>query len=304
MTRGVSVAALIAPFVVASGIACSQELPEAKWIEAQQQPDRSAKGQESAHSQVERPPNPAAIAQPGPSPPLKTNADNNSRRGADERSEFWIILGHRTRITDFWLAVFTGLLVLVGAGQTYWLRRTVSEGSKQYAAANRAFVVIDGFNCELTTAADHHIPIEVVLIDPQLDIRRFATQPRWKNGGNTPTNEMTISVNWQAPGGPIPPDYVYRDPPRLLFVAPKAVEPTEFVEMQGAQAIVNHGLNPIGDAPLMIIWGRADYEDVFRHSHFIEWCYRVRFERHRGERLRASFVQWGDHNRTDETRAG
>jgi hypothetical protein len=56
---------------------------------------------------------------------------------------------------------------------------------------------------------------------------------------------------------------------------------------------------PVGDEPPVFIWGRADYDDIFGSHHFIEWCYRLRFERHTGERMSAGFIQWGDYNRSD-----
>ncbi len=59
-------------------------------------------------------------------------------------------------------------------------------------------------------------------------------------------------------------------------------------------------MEPIGVEPLIFIWGRADYEDIFKRKHFAEWCRRLRFDRHDGKTLHASFIQWGEYNRTDE----
>ncbi len=170
----------------------------------------------------------------------------------------------------------------------------------------RAFVYIDGFNVELTTAMDSDTAVDIERLpeyyrtDPGIYITRFAAQPRWKNGGNTPTNQMTVQVNWRGPPGPIPPDYIYRDAPQPFFLAPKATEPTGFIEMPSAQALVNWAMRPIGDSPLIFVWGRADYRDVFNQPHFIEWCYQLRLSRPvRNERIRANFIQWGEYNRSD-----
>lgn len=51
---------------------------------------------------------------------------------------------------------------------------------------------------------------------------------------------------------------------------------------------------------MILIWGRADYEDVFDKPHFVEWCYELRFDMYDGKRLSATFIQIGNHNRTDE----
>src|SRR5437762_2183677 len=45
----------------------------------------------------------------GPEHPDKCGYE--CQRRAEERSEYWIILGHLTKITDFFLALFTMLLV-------------------------------------------------------------------------------------------------------------------------------------------------------------------------------------------------
>jgi hypothetical protein len=179
-----------------------------------------------------------------------------------------------------------------------------------FEATERAFVFIDGFNTELTTRADALEPEGIQMRktqgnDPDLQITRFAAQPRWKNGGNTPTRNMRIRTNWTHYTGPLPAQYYndYGTDPTSFFIAPKAIEPSEFVEMSAApQVLVDHQMRPVGSEPLVIIWGRADYEDVFGHPHFIEWCYRLRLERHDGKKMRAHFVQLGSYNRTDEAR--
>ena len=57
-----------------------------------------------------------------------------------------------------------------------------------------------------------------------------------------------------------------------------------------------HANNPTKIEPLFLIWGQADYEDVFEDKHTTKWCYRVRLDRHDGKKLNATFIQWGGHN--------
>jgi hypothetical protein len=179
--------------------------------------------------------------------------------------------------------------------------RAASIAQKALVESERAFVFIDGFNVELTTAADlkeaaSDVP-ECYRANPDVCIRRFAVIPRWKNSGNTPTKEMKIQTSWSSPTGEMS-DYSYRSPPETFFLGPNAVEPSRVFEV-GASAIIGWEFHPVGDPPLVLIWGRADYKDVFDKIHFTEWCYRLRFERHKGRQspMTASFVQWGDHNR-------
>jgi hypothetical protein len=169
----------------------------------------------------------------------------------------------------------------------------------------RAFVYLDGFNFELTTAADR--PLNPDLIperykdDPGLFLTRFAAQPRWKNGGTTPTKNLTIQIDWRGAGIPMQSTYTYREKPRPFFLAPQATQCGDYIDMPGGQALIAWAGNPVGESPMMFVWGRADYEDVFKRPHFVEWCYQVRFSRHiRSERLRAEFIQWGEYNRTDD----
>jgi len=210
----------------------------------------------------------------------------------------------------FFVGLFTGLLVIVtgflwGATNQLW-----RAGERGLATTERAFVFIDGFNYELSTRADDREPLEFSEAEPgwhrshpELVITRFAIQPRWKNGGNTPTRKMTIQVDWRGPPYAIlEPRYVYRMPPRSFFLAPRAAEPGAVIDIPSAPALINWAMNPVHEAPEILIWGRADYEDVFGGTHFIEWCYQLRFSRPiRKERMTAQFIPWGTYNRSDES---
>lgn len=203
---------------------------------------------------------------------------------------------------------FAAIAAAIIAAFTFTLWRSTDKlwtaGQEIFEAGERAFVFLEGFDIELTTAANakvikiDELP-ERYRSDPDLYISRFAVLPRWKNSGNTPTRKMTIQVNWRGPKGPIPPDYIYGNPPEPFFLAPKTVEPSALVEMPGAAVLIDWALRPAGVEPIVFIWGRADFEDVFGKKHFIEWCRRLRFDRHDGKKLRASFIQWGDYNRSD-----
>jgi hypothetical protein len=175
-------------------------------------------------------------------------------------------------------------------------------GKEALEATERAFVFIDGFDYELSVLADQmnqeELPEALKSVDPRLYVTYFAIQPRWKNSGNTPTKSMTIQVNWRPPNGtpPVVFPYEYAKP---FFLAPGATERSEIFEMPGMNRVINDGIPGLGGNPMTFVWGRADYEDVFGRPHFTKWCYVLRFERHDGEKLRAHFIQWCDHNSTD-----
>jgi hypothetical protein len=80
-----------------------------------------------------------------------------------------------------------------------------------------------------------------------------------------------------------------------------SIQPSAVLEITGINTLIEDGRS-IQEPPIMLIWGRADYEDVFGHPHFIEWCYRIWPSRISDrERLSISFIQWPDYNRSDET---
>ena len=209
------------------------------------------------------------------------------------------------KTTDWLLVIFNGLLF--GSTVLLWNanNRSAKIAERTLVDLERAFVFIDGFNYELTTLADAGISEDVMeglppSTDRSLYVTRFAVQPRWKNSGNTPTREMKIQVDCILPGSVVTDDYRYKVSPDPFFIAPKAIEVSETLEMPGANALIQNGM-PFGLVPLMFIYGRATYDDIFGKCHCIEWCYRISFERHDRKALRAHFIQWGEYNRSYET---
>jgi len=242
---------------------------------------------------------------------VTTKKDEEESRSENSESAFKAGIDRRIANYTGYLALFTFFLFVFTAA-LWWVtlqlsrdaKKTSDRQAEELRKIERAFVFIDGFNVELTTAADSKSPVELESETykscPELFITRFAIQPRWKNSGNTPTKNMSIRVNWGGPEGTIPPEYVYRDMPQKVFLAPNSTELGELVEIPSVRALVDYGLTYRGDEPMVFIWGRADYEDIFGKPHFIEWCYRIRLEDHKREGLRAGFIQWGDYNRSDE----
>jgi hypothetical protein len=139
--------------------------------------------------------------------------------------------------------------------------------------------------------------------DPTLFVTRFAVQPSWKNSGSTPTREMQIRVDFGIGlDGGLDHWGRYRFDEERFFIGPHSVAGSNFVEIQGLNELIQNGQAGIVglDPPLMLIWGRARYEDVFGGWHWVRWCYRVRPDRHTGELLRVSFIQWTTYNQSGD----
>jgi hypothetical protein len=228
-------------------------------------------------------------------------SDNKAR----PQNSLWVP-DDSTGFYALWTALFTFVLAI--STILLWSETAKSSGIAKTALTEieRAFIYLDGFETEVSTGedikgmTDEEVPPRY-RGSRELYITRFAVAPKWKNSGSTPPKKMTIQVNWCGPEGDVIL-YRYRKPPIPFFVGPNAVETSASFEIPGAGAIVDWSWHPVGDQPLVLIWGRADYEDIFDKAHFVEWCYRVTFSRpYRLQRLRAIFTQWEEYNRTDST---
>lgn len=210
--------------------------------------------------------------------------------------------GTITALATAFVAVFT--LVLAVSTILLWL---ITKHS--FETTERAFVYMEGFGEELTTLADNPDLIGTEQIPavyenhPEWYITRFAVQPKWGNGGTTPTKGMTIRVNVGETEETCPTKYGYgAEDAQTFFLPPKAVQGGQFIEIPEARAHVTRQLEHIANKPILLMWGRADYRDIFDRPHFVEWCYQIRFDAHKGEKLNVTFIQWGEYNRADYKR--
>jgi hypothetical protein len=135
--------------------------------------------------------------------------DNNQIR----HEKLWIP-DDSTGFYALWTALFTCVLAVSTILLWSETARSSEVAEKGLTAIERAFVFIDGFNVELTTAADvasdtsRMMPLRHQQ-DAGLEITRFAVQPRWKNGGSTPTDQLVVRVDWRIFREGIPPTSIF-----------------------------------------------------------------------------------------------
>lgn len=179
-------------------------------------------------------------------------------------------------------AAFAGVLIFVTRQQAKLMRQAL-------IASERAFVFLEDLDVDLVSH-------QRGATSPTID--RLIIKPRWRNNGKTPTCNMRVSVNWTHWPGQIPPgfQYKYGELARNMFLGPEATEWSNAVEVP--VHVANAALD---DSEQIYMWGRVDYEDIFKptHGHFTQWCYRVYVEAFGGS-VRARFVAEGDYNGSDE----
>lgn len=205
----------------------------------------------------------------------------------------------------FFVGSFT--LALVFATIFLWKSTNAlyEAGETALTVSERAYVYLDGFDFELTVASDakevdiRKLP-EPYRDCPELYITRFAVFPRWKNSGSTPTKSMVVWTKWDGVNSPVILDFTTNFSGSLFFLGPHATNLGDIVEIPPARSLVDWSMTLQGAAPQILIWGRGDYEDVFRKRHFVEWCYELRFSRPDTGRMRPSFIQRGEYCRTDD----
>lgn len=74
-------------------------------------------------------------------------APPNTEKSGEQASEYWTILGRTLKITDTLLAMFTFLVIPVGIGQAYFLKRTVVHmriSERAHVSGGANIVSLDG----------------------------------------------------------------------------------------------------------------------------------------------------------------
>jgi hypothetical protein len=187
-----------------------------------------------------------------------------------------------------WLVIVAILQFAVLGIQALVLGWTLRATNRALRITERAFVFLNEFNpgWALNIGNWH--------------LQNFIIRPQWRNSGTTPTRNGKIKVGWEYFDNlTIPADfqYPYEGPSSPMFLGPQGTEWSAPVKIDDhvatkAAAATTH----------IFIYGRIDYEDVFRAPHFSEWCYRLIIER-MGSDIHTQFVAFGPHNRTDEDSA-
>jgi hypothetical protein len=189
-------------------------------------------------------------------------------------------------------ATQSGLFFSVSiAGFTLTLWRTTNKQERLTREAlvttTRAFVFLEDFDNNFVTAWRNGNP----------SISNFIIVARWKNSGDTPSKNLTISLNVLYVEGDVPPNFnfLFPPPPLRTLIGPKANEWNSPILIPDPEA--NEAFKGRTN---IYVWGRADYQDIFGNTprRFTEFCYRIYFHPIHNE-VKVQFVPYGDYNKSD-----
>jgi S1-C subfamily serine protease len=191
------------------------------------------------------------------------SGDQASQQVADA-SEFWVVSGHRMKVTDALLVLFTGLLVIFTGGLIivgYMQNRT---NKRQ----NRAFLAVEG--ASVTDEGVTWGPNGAVINDNSF--RNISAPIKVKNSGNTPAykvrhvasveiKKMTDEHGIKAPTS-LGKKFMTTIPPGgIITKVAKATARMTTDELEALRA----GTSGI------FLCGTIHYEDAFRKPHFTNY---------------------------------
>jgi hypothetical protein len=178
---------------------------------------------------------------------------------------------------------FTFLLVIVGGAQLLlfvwqlWLIRESLDDAR--IAADAAKESADAAKIGAQATRDHADIARVGMIaserayvhhsgfrwishrDPADDHVFWRIRPRWINGGNTPTRQAYVYVQYEFRDNELPPDFAFVPPPFIPI--PALMGPKGIVE-SGHWDLNADDLKAIRDGKKhFYVWGIARYRDVF-----------------------------------------
>jgi hypothetical protein len=183
----------------------------------------------------------------------------------EESTEFWPIFGHRLKITDTLLAIFTLLLVLVGFRQEWWMRKH----ERAYVIGGpgkRQYLYLEG-------QPEEEWPVIGIVITAG-------------NYGRTPAFLKHISVGL-CPVTHWPPTLY---PP--FIVCEDVLYPN--YERQKVDEIATI---PISGNDEQVCYGRIVYDDVFGREHWSSWKHLIHADRERScNALPGSYTTGWDYN--------
>jgi hypothetical protein len=179
-----------------AAVAPSQARQQVIGVEANQQSDAARQSAHDTDKKSNYRPVVATVAGSKARINPAENCDYECQRRAEEASEYWTIHGHRTKITDFWLAIFTGLLFVVSSVQGAILFCQIRLARQEFIATHKPIIkvraaVLDQAHRDDPLSGPHTVSGRFIVGnsgDTAATIAGSHIELCWSNGGIPLTN--------------------------------------------------------------------------------------------------------------------
>lgn len=169
---------------------------------------------------------------------------------------------YEVRITDALVALFAGLLVLLGWIQARRMHEAVRAAKESVGVAEKSARVAEDALISGQRAFMFIREIQTVLHhDAATGKYHWTVHPIWANSGNTPTRGLSINTTYRLMDEPIPKDYDF--PHAGEEVTSSIAGPRSMVEATPG-TLSSEDLQAIKEGKkYFYIWGWAEYHDIF-----------------------------------------
>ena len=169
---------------------------------------------------------------------------------------------HDVKITDLLLALFTGVLVVLGWIQARRMRETVAAAKESAAVAEKSARTAEEALVAGQRAFMFIREIKTFLHqDPETGKFHWTIHPVWANSGNTPTRGLSINTSYRLLDKPLPVNYEFPESKENLI--PTIAGPRSMVEASPG-TLSSEDLEAVQQGKkFFYIWGWAEYHDIF-----------------------------------------
>jgi len=173
------------------------------------------------------------------------------------------------KVTDVLLAVFAGLLVLLGRDLARRMRDTSAAAKDSAAVAGKSAAIAEK---SARVAEDALISGQRAFMfireiktylhqDPATGKFHWTIHPVWANSGNTPTRGLSINTTYRLLDEPLPDGYDFPESQEDLI--PTIAGPRSMVEAVSG-TLSSEDLAAVKEGrKFFYIWGWAEYHDIF-----------------------------------------
>ncbi len=180
---------------------------------------------------------------------------------------------YEVKITDVLIALFAGLLVVLGWVQARRMREAVGVAQESASVAEKSARVAEDALISGQRAFMFIREIKTYLHqDAATGKYQWSIHPIWANSGNTPTKGLSINTTYRILDEPLPKDYDF--PQSREDLIPTIAGPKSMVDAVPG-TIDSEDLEAVQKGTkYFYIWGWAEYHDIFEGTkkHVTRFC--------------------------------